>query len=305
MIRFLAVAQGPADHRPRRARHGRGVRARRPHLGAGLRPRHRHRHAGGDPRQRGGARAPTSARSACLMLEVDAIETATAQPGAVRRVVRRRRRRGRHAARPQRHGQDHHRALDHGHRAAEGRDRHVRRQGDRRPALVPRRAGRHRPRAGGAPGFPEPDRAREPGRHRSERGARADRGRSRRCSSCSRSSPQRQRQLRQPALGRRAADARHRPRADDQPEAPDPGRGDRGPRAADPAEIYRSDRAPQSRRPLDPGHRQGREGAHAGRRHATTCWRRGASSGAALRPSSPRPRTFSTSISASDGPRAS
>ena len=41
-------------------------------------------------------------------------------------------------------------------------------------------------------------------------------------------------QPRQPALGRRAADAGDRPRADDQPAAADPRRGDRGPGAAGP-----------------------------------------------------------------------
>ena len=45
---------------------------------------------------------------------------------------------------------------------------------------------------------------------------------------------ERQRNLRQPALGRRAADAGDRPRADDQSAAADPRRGDRGPGAADP-----------------------------------------------------------------------
>ena len=41
------------------------------------------------------------------------------QPGPLRREPRSRREAGGEPARPQRHGQDHHRALDHGHRAAE------------------------------------------------------------------------------------------------------------------------------------------------------------------------------------------
>ena len=47
------------------------------------------------------------------------------------------------------------------------------------------------------------------------------------------------RQHGQPALRRRAADARHRPRAGDQPASPDPRRGDRRPGAAVREEIWR------------------------------------------------------------------
>ena len=54
-------------------------------------------------------------------------------------------------------------------------------------------------------------------------------------------------ELRQPALRRRAADARHRPRADDQSAPADPRRGHRGPRAADPRRDLPLDRAAEGR----------------------------------------------------------
>ena len=91
---------------------------------------------------------------------------------------------------------------------------------------------------------------------------------------------EREKTLRKSALGRRAADARHRPRADDQPEAADPRRGDRGPRAADARRDLPLDREAESRRPVDPDHRQGREGADHGSPTGITSWRRAASSGA-------------------------
>ena len=62
------------------------------------------------------------------------------------------------------------------------------------------------------------------------------RGRWSACSTCSRDSPSAPATW-APALRRRAADAGHRPGADDQPQALDPRRGDRGAGAAGPAEI--------------------------------------------------------------------
>ena len=62
-------------------------------------------------------------------------------------------------------------------------------------------------------------------------------------------------QLRQPALRRRAADAGGRAGADDQSEAPDPRRGDGGPRAADPRRDLGGAREPSGGRPVDPRHR--------------------------------------------------
>src|SRR5205823_5234948 len=72
------------------------------------------------------------------------------------------------------------------------------------------------------------------------------------------------RQLRQPALGRRAADARHRPRPDDQSAPADPGRSHRGPRAAHPPRDLPLDRAIESRRAVHPCHRQGRQSVNQG-----------------------------------------
>src|SRR5439155_999956 len=66
------------------------------------------------------------------------------------------------APRQERHGQDDHRALHHGDRAAEGRRRPVTRPDYAEPAVLPRRADRDRPRAGGPPGLSDPHRAREP-----------------------------------------------------------------------------------------------------------------------------------------------
>ena len=217
------------------------------------------------------------------MLAVEAIETRLRrEPGAVRRLVRACAA-GEVATLLGRNGMGKTTTVRSimGIVAAEGRQRHAS-TGSRSRGLpvLPRRAGRHRARARGAPDLPEPHRAREPRRHRgqSRRAGRSVDARAR-CSRSSRSSPQRQRQHGQPALGRRAADARDRPRADDQPAAPDPRRGDRGPRAADPRGDLPLDRAPQGGRPVDPAHRQGRQGADARSPTRTTCSRRAASSG--------------------------
>src|SRR6266545_3897169 len=188
------------------------------------------------------------------------------EPGAVRHHARRGCWPDGDAARPQRHGQDHHGAGGHGHRAGAGRARVVRRPSAPWPAAAPGGPGRAGPGARGAPGVSQPHRAREPGRHRGQspppagavdrrarvrpatpaRGPRAKHGRH--------------------AVGRRAADARHRSRADDQPEAADPRRGDRGPGAADPRRDLGLSGAPEGERAVDPAHRQARGRAHpAGR----------------------------------------
>ena len=201
---------------------------------AGLRPRHRHRRARGDPRQRRGApglsrrqrrgwlpcltRGSSSSRHRYLLRP---------QPGAVRPLARRRAGRDGDADGPQRHGQDHHRALDHGPHAGDCRLDPLRRRGDPRAPLLPRRAAGHRPGAGGAAGLSQSHRAREPGRHRRQprRGGRSLDARQglRAVPAAGRA----HRQHGQPALRRRAADAGDRPRADDQSAAADPRRGDR------------------------------------------------------------------------------
>ncbi len=104
------------------------------------------------------------------------------------------------------------------------------------------------------------------------------------------------RQLRQPALRRRAADARHRPRADDQPAPADPRRGHRGPRAADPRRDLPLHRAPEGRRPVDPGHRQGREGPDPHRRRALHAGKRPRGVDGQLARTGRATRTCSTAI---------
>ena len=89
---------------------------------AGLRPRHRLRRAGGDPRQRGGAQGlsgragqPVAMRMADALLEVDGIETCYGRSQVLFGIsLAIARGRDGDADGPQRHGQDHDRALDHG-----------------------------------------------------------------------------------------------------------------------------------------------------------------------------------------------
>ncbi len=96
-----------------------------------------------------------------------------------------------------------------------------------------RRAAGHRLRARGPRHLPQPHRAREPGDGRARRPRRAARL-DVRARAGDVSAPRRApRQRRLAALRRRAADAHHRPRADDQPRPADPRRGDRRARAAD------------------------------------------------------------------------
>ena len=73
---------------------------------------------------------------------------------------------------------------------------------------------------------------------------------------------ERRRQLRQPAFRRRAADARHRPGADDQPAPLILDEATEGLAPLVRAEIYRSIERLKAEG-FDPGHRQGRQGAHA------------------------------------------
>ena len=117
--RDAARAQERAHHSSGRARHGSGVRARRPHHRAGLWPRHRLRHAGAISAPMPTCATPISARRRRLMpeavLDVAGIETAYGLSqvlfGVSLSVMRRR---DGDADGAQRHGQDHHRALDHG-----------------------------------------------------------------------------------------------------------------------------------------------------------------------------------------------
>ena len=196
----------------------------------------------GDPRQRGGA-AGLSRRAGGgdAMAERSAArarrrrDLLRPEPGAVRHVARDRAGRDGHADGPQRHGQDHDRALDHGPHAGARRHRsaspgeEIRGLPSYRIAqlgigLVPE----------GRQMFPNLTvrenlvaTAAEPQRRRRTLDARTD---LRAVSAAGRAA----RQHGQPAFRRRAADAGDRPRADDQPAPADPRRGDRGPRAADP-----------------------------------------------------------------------
>ncbi len=175
--------------------------------------------------------------------------------GALRHRPRCRSRRSRHAARPQRHGQNHHRQRDLRPASPQGRPYHVRRQGsDGQPAVRDRPA-RPRPRARGPPGVPDAKRGGKPDRdgRRPLRTRPLDSRPRLRVFPAPAGAP---RQPRQPAFGRRAADARHRPRLDDQPQAARPRRGDRGPRPLDPRRDLGMPAASQIRGPVDHRHRQ-------------------------------------------------
>ena len=149
--------------------------------------------------------------------------------------------------RAERHGQDDALRRDHGAVAAAhaGSIRSSRR-GAPRPAFVQDRACGHRLRAAGAPTVPfahgrrAPAHARRPQRRGGwtiEEGLRAVPA-ARRA----------QEERRCPALGRRAADACHRPRAVDKPKAPDHGRAVRGAGAGDHREPDRASFGGSSRR---------------------------------------------------------
>ena len=154
------------------------------------------------------------------------------------------------AARPQRHGQDHDRALDHGHRAGRGPARSTSRAG-RSTACRPYRV------AQAGLGLVPEGRQVFPNLTVRENlvATAANRGREPRPVDASsavfellspaggaRAKPRRR------ALGRRAADARDRPRADDQPAAAHPRRGDRGARAARPGRDLALPGTPQGAR---------------------------------------------------------
>ena len=142
----------------------------------------------------------------------------------------RRRRRGRDPDGPQRHGQDHDGARHHGPaaaRAAASSSSTARGSTTCPPSASPGSASAWCPRAARSsptsrcartwsPPPPTALGARQPVDARSARSSFFPR------------LGERQRNMRQPALGRRAADAGDRPGADDQPQAPDPRRGDRG-----------------------------------------------------------------------------
>ena len=104
----------------------------------------------------------------------------------------------------------------------------------------------------------------------------------------------------QPALGRRAADAGDRPGADDQPRASDPRRGDRGAGADDPRRDLALPGAAQGRRAGDPADRQEPRRAARSSPTATRSSRRAASSGRAIPPPSRPPPRSSTPTSACD-----
>src|SRR6267143_4961510 len=165
---------------------------------------------------------------------------------------------GGYPAGTQRHGQDHDGALDHGHRSTAAGNDFLSKRITCGPAVVPYRPGRDRPGARRPPGVAQPYGARKPPRHgrqspRREGSVDARAG----LYPVSELEGERE-QLRQPALRRRAADARHRQGADDQPANADPRRGDRGPRAARALGDLPLDRAAEGRRIVDPADRQGR-----------------------------------------------
>ena len=101
--------------------------------------------------------------------------------------LRRRRGRGRHPARPQRHGQDHDDPLHHG-PASPARRRSARSMASAVTGRAPYRdrAGGDRPRAGGPADLPDPDGRGEPRRHRLARDTGRAAGRSTRSTICSR-----------------------------------------------------------------------------------------------------------------------
>src|SRR5262249_7443491 len=187
-------------------------------------------------------------------------------PGAVRHVARRRAGRDGDAHGPQRHGQDHDGAFDHGSDAGHDRLHPVRRKGDPRAVGLSGRQARNRAGAGGPAGLFQPYCARESGRDRGQsqqRGRAMDLGQGVRAVSAPRRA---HREYGESALRRRAADAGDRPRADDQSSTLDPRRGNRGACAAHPRRNLAVPHAAQSRRPVDPGDRQERRGADPHRR---------------------------------------
>ncbi len=116
-------------------------------------------------------------------------------------------------------------------------------------------APRHRLRAGRPRRVPEPVGAREPRDGRAP-GCRRTSHLDPRAGALDVPAPRRAPRPRRPAaVGRRAADAVDRPRADDQSAAPDPRRGDRGPRAARRRRDLARDRRDPRDRHRDPGRR--------------------------------------------------
>ncbi len=132
----------------------------------------------------------------------------------------------------------------------------LRRRARRRPADRRDRAPRHRPRTGGTADLSQPHRARE------SRGLRRNRSGSRdpwtleRVFALFPPLAARADGHGRTALRRRTADARHRPRADDQSAPADPGRSHRGPRAAGARRDLALPRRAQGRGTDDPRDRQ-------------------------------------------------
>src|SRR5713226_1094537 len=133
------------------------------------------------------------------------------EPGAVRPRPRDTSGRSGDPARAQRHGKNDDGALDHGPHPGEERSHPFPRRAHRAAAPRPHRAPRHRAGSRGTPDIPQPERAGEPGgvRRKPQRDARpvdARQGAGVLSPACRAHG-----QPRRPALGRRAADARHRP----------------------------------------------------------------------------------------------
>src|SRR6516162_5297725 len=136
------------------------------------------------------------------------------------------------AARPQRHGQDHDRALDHGLDAAGGWLRPLRRRGDPQPSHLSDRQARHWPRPRRAPNLPKSYRSGEPDCDRGELWRHQRTVDTRKGPGTVPAACRARRHHGQFALRRRTANARHRPFADDQPASLNFGRSDRRPSAA-------------------------------------------------------------------------
>ena len=242
MVKTLRELKQELHHPADRARHGGGVRARRPHHRAGLWPRHRHRarRPTSAPMPRCGRPISASRRSSGAWLMTCSTSPASRPATALSQVlfgVSLAIERGRDgdADGPQRHGQDHDGALDHGADARPWRARSAstaRKSARCRPIASPSSASASCRRAGRC--FPISPRARicvatAANRRRGRRPVDAGQG-LRAVSAAGRAA----RQHGQPALRRRAADAGDRPRADDQSAPAHSRRGDRRAGAAHP-----------------------------------------------------------------------
>src|SRR5438046_734256 len=136
----------------------------------------------------------------------------------------------------------------------------------RRAASRPHRALRYRARPGRTPDLPQPERAGEFGRVRRKPQRDARPVDARQGAGILPRARGAHGQPRQPALGRRAADARHRSGAHDQSASPHPRRSDRGARAAGARGDLEMPRNAEGGRPDDPGDRQVRGAPRRDRR---------------------------------------